>query len=82
MTRSHALISAATVAVTLAFTASPVWGEVPNPTVTGPIPENAAPGDPSHDYTFFTSEIVDDFGYVEEEFFIEGTANRYDTPPL
>jgi len=56
--------------------------QVPNPTVTGPIPETAQPGDPSRDHTFFASEIVDEFGYVEEEFFIEGTANAYLTPPL
>ena len=55
---------------------------VPNPTVIGPIPENAPPGDLSRDHTFFASEIVDDFGYMEEEFFIEGTANAYLTPPL
>jgi hypothetical protein len=82
MKRFQAFVSVATVAVALAFTAAPVFGQVPNPTVTGPILENAPPGDPSHDYTFFTSEIVDAFGYVEEEFFIEGTANVYDTPPL
>lgn len=58
------------------------WAGVPNPTVIGPIPQNAPPGDPSHDYTFFTSEEVGDFGYVEEEFFLEGTANVYDTPAL
>jgi hypothetical protein len=81
MTRFHVLGSAATVAIALAFTTSPVWA-VPNPTVTGPIPQNAPPGDPSHDYIFFTSENVNDFGYVEEEFFIEGTANVYDTPEL
>ena len=83
MTRSHALAtSAAIAAAALAVTATPVSAVVPNPTVTGPIPENAPPGDPSHDYTFFASEIVDAFGYVEEEFFIEGTANVYDTPTL
>lgn len=82
MIGSQARVSAAALAVALAFTATPVLGQVPNPTVTGPIPQNAPPGDPSHDYTFFTSEIVDAFGYVEEEFFLEGTANVYDTPPL
>jgi hypothetical protein len=56
--------------------------DVPNPTLTGPIPQNAPPGDPSHDYIFFADESVGDFGYVEEEFFIEGTANTYATPPL
>jgi hypothetical protein len=82
MIGSHARVSAVAIAVALAFSATPVSGQVPNPAVTGPIPQNAPPGDPSHDYTFFTSEIVDDFDYVEEEFFIEGTANVYDTPPL
>jgi hypothetical protein len=54
---------------------------VPNPVVTGPVPVNAAPGDPSHDYVFFTPEIdLAEYGYVEEEFFIEGQANRYNTP--
>ena len=54
---------------------------VPNPTVSGPIAQNAAPGDPSHDYTFLTpAEDLSDYGYAQEEFFIEGTANRYDTP--
>jgi len=82
MTRFHVRVLAAVVAVALSFTATTVLGQVPNPTVTGPIPENAPPGDPSHDYTFFSSEIVEAFDYVEEEFFIEGTANVYDTPPL
>jgi hypothetical protein len=55
---------------------------VPSPTVTGPIPVNAPPGDPSHDYVYFTPEFeLADYGYVEEEFFIEGTASRYQTTP-
>jgi len=82
MSRSHARIAATALAVVLAFTAAPAFAQVPNPTVTGPIPQNAPPGDASHDYTFFTSEQVGAFGYIEEEFFIEGTANVYDTPPL
>lgn len=76
----------ATIAVAV-LTVSPALASgsgsnVPNPTVTGPIPENAPPGDPSHDYIFFTSDLVDQYGYVEEEYFIEGTANAYDTPAL
>ncbi len=54
---------------------------MPAPTVTGPIKATVAPGDPSHDYIYSAS--VDDlakYGYVEEEFFLEGTANRYTTP--
>lgn len=56
---------------------------VPNPTVIGPVPATVPPGDPSHNYPFF-STIVDlaSYGYVEEEFFFEGTANRYSTPDL
>jgi hypothetical protein len=60
-----------------------VTAEVPNPTVIGPIPVNAPPGDPYHDYTFFTPiEDLSSYGYVQEEFFIEGTACRYNTPSL
>src|SRR5262245_11549952 len=60
-------------------------GAVPNPTVTGPIPANAAPGDPSHDYPFFSfapqlADLKGPHHYVEEEFFFEGTANRYTIP--
>ena len=51
---------------------------VPNPIVTGPIPVLVAPGDPSHAYPFFSTTVdLARFGYVEEEFFFEGTANRY-----
>lgn len=54
---------------------------VPNPTVTGPIPANAAPGDPSRDYPWMsTMHNLAAMGYVEEEFFFSGTANRYNTP--
>ena len=55
---------------------------VPVPTVTGPIVATVPLGDPSHDYPY--SATVDDlkkYGYVEEEFFFAGTANRYTTPP-
>lgn len=56
-------------------------GAVPDPVVTGPIPSTATPGDPSHDYTFFASNLdLASQGYVEEEYFISGTANRYNTP--
>jgi hypothetical protein len=55
--------------------------QVPSPIVTGPIPASVPLGDPSHDYPFFaTNHDLAQWGYVEEEFFIEGTANRYTTP--
>ena len=55
--------------------------QVPNPTVTGPIAQPVSPGDPSHNYIFFSSNHdLAGHGYVEEEFFISGTATRYATP--
>jgi hypothetical protein len=60
---------------------APPAAAIPNPTVTGPIPATAPPGDPSRNYPFFaTNHDLARWGYVEEEFFIEGTANRYTTP--
>ena len=62
--------------------AAPVAADVPVPTLTGPIP-SVAPGDPSHDYPFFTPvENLADFKYQEEEYFVTGTASRYTTPAL
>jgi hypothetical protein len=52
-----------------------------DPSVTGPVAAKAAPGDPSHDYPFFAAlEDLKARGYVEQEFFVSGTANRYETP--
>jgi hypothetical protein len=52
-----------------------------NPVVTGPVAAKAAPGDPGHGYPFYAA--LGDLkarGYVEQEFFVSGTANRYETP--
>jgi hypothetical protein len=55
---------------------------VPNPTVTGPVAPLAAPGDPSHNYTFFSTNVdLASKGYVEQEFFFNGMANTYDINP-
>lgn len=56
---------------------------VPAPAVTGPVKTPVAIGDPSHDYPY--SSTIDDlatYSYVEEEYFTEGTANRYTTPAM
>ncbi len=38
-------------------------------------------GDPSHEYPFYATTVdLKTAGYIEQEFFIEGTANRYTTP--
>lgn len=75
-------------ALTIAFAAlaalalvNSASGAVPNPVVTGPIAALGLPADPSHNYPFFsTTANLTKFGYVEEEFFFEGTANRYNLP--
>src|SRR4051812_48064405 len=51
------------------------------PLITGPVASPGIPGAPAHNYTFFaTNHDLASHGYVEEEFFIEGTASRYTTP--
>ena len=56
---------------------------VPSPKVTKPAWTSDRIGDVSKNYPFY-SPTVDfaDYGYIQEEFFIEGTANRYNTPSL
>lgn len=59
---------------------APALAAVPSPLVTGPIASTGTPGDTSHDYIFFaTTHDLPTQGYVEQEYFIEGTANRYTT---
>jgi len=81
---AHGVVYALAIAVALAVGAGgrPVHGagEVPTPTVIGPVAAVAL-GDASHDYPFYASVVdLKSRGYVEEEFFIEGTASRYNTP--
>ncbi|HET9220424.1 MAG TPA: alpha/beta hydrolase domain-containing protein [Terriglobia bacterium] len=68
-----------TVASTLIALVSTTMPAATNaPKVTGPIPASAAPGDPSHNYPYFTtSHLVAKHGYVEEEFYLEGLAVEY-----
>lgn len=48
------------------------------PQVIGPILATAAPGDPSHDYVFYSTPMdLAKVGYEEQEFFIRGVATRY-----
>lgn len=52
---------------------------VNNPTVTGPIPVPVPLGDPSHNYPQLATQAdLAGNGYVEEEYFFEGTADEYD----
>jgi hypothetical protein len=69
---------AAAGALCLALLTTAAGAVVPDPVVSGPIPSTATPGDPSHDYIFFASPLdLASQGYVEEEYFLSGTANRY-----
>ncbi|MBO0835821.1 MAG: hypothetical protein J2P28_09910 [Actinobacteria bacterium] len=62
---------------------APAIADVTNPIVTGPIAAKAPPGDPSHDYPQLATQVdIASQGYVEEEYFFEGTATRYSTPTL
>ncbi|GIH14370.1 alpha/beta hydrolase domain-containing protein [Rugosimonospora africana] len=50
--------------------------------ISGPIPSKARPGDPSHDYVFYSTPYdLNRAGYEEQEFFITGTATRYPSNP-
>ena len=61
--------------------ASAQTAAVANPKVTGPIPMHGALGDKAHDYPWFTTQHnLAAVGYVEEEYFYEGTASQFDTP--
>ena len=81
---SRVLVAAAVVAGLVIGLASRLGAaSVATPTVTGPVKAPVPIGDPSHDYPY--SSTIDDlakYSYVEEEFFVEGTANRYSTPAM
>jgi hypothetical protein len=65
-------------ALALLATAAAAQAAVPTPVVTGPVAATAPAGDPSRNYPFLATILFPaDGGYVEEEFFVEGTANRY-----
>jgi hypothetical protein len=74
------VLSAAAVAALLSIVG--VRAAVPTPVVTGPLPATT-PGDAGRDYPFFASVVdLKANGWTEEEFLIEGTANRYETPAM
>ena len=84
MTKNHTQSIARWIALSalIALLTPAVSGaETPNPAVSGPVKATGLPGVAAHDYPFFASNHdLASHGYVEEEFFIEGTANRYNTP--
>src|SRR2546425_7370026 len=81
--RARVFAVACLIVLGIAGAAGTAAAAVPSPTVTGPIPANVAPGDPSHDYPQVATPLdLASLGYVEEEYFFSGTANVYNTPPL
>jgi hypothetical protein len=53
---------------------------VASPTVT-PVPSPDTPGAATHNYPWMTTQhVLKDVGYVEEEYFYEGKASRFNTP--
>jgi hypothetical protein len=77
--RLSRLAATALAVVSLGFVPA-TFAEVPNPKVSGPVPARVQPGDRSHDYPWMaTIHPIAQAGYVEEEFFYEGTARSYNT---
>lgn len=78
------IVSACLIATAVAIGARQLGAaSVTTPIVTGPVKTPVAIGDPSRNYPY--SSTIDDlakYAYVEEEYFVEGTANRYTTPAL
>ena len=69
------------VAVGLAAFALVVGAVVPTPTVTGPLAGDVPGTAPGHNYPFFATHIVmSDYGYVEQEFYMDGTATNFGNP--
>lgn len=61
---------------------SQVMAQVPDATITGPIAADEAGSGTLN--TIYSASAIDleEAGYVEEEYFIEGRANRYSSPEL
>jgi hypothetical protein len=71
--------AAASAALPPSVTTSPGAGPA---SITGPIPSTAKPGDPSRDYIFYATPFnLKQAGYEEEEYFVSGTATRYNSNP-
>jgi len=73
-------ITLVTVLVAALGSAAGALSSVPVPAVT--LMPAARPGSAAHDYPFFATDIVlSNYGYVEEEFSVDGVANTYQPAP-
>jgi len=63
----------------LGLAACPAMAAVPVPQISGPVAAPDVPGSPGHNYIYFASNHdLAEHGYVEEEFFVRGTAHAYE----
>ena len=77
-TRRARVLACLATLLAVALIAPEARAAVPAPEVVGPIPATAPPGDPSRDYPFFASDDgLERDGYVEREYFLDGTATAY-----
>lgn len=66
----------------LLLLSAPLMAQVPAATISGPIPADE-PGSGTLNTVYSATAIeLASAGYTEEEYFIEGTANRYSSPEL
>jgi hypothetical protein len=80
LTASATVAPALAVALAAAPSVADAATPIPIPTVAGPV-ASAMPGDPSRNYTFLATPLdLAARGYVEEEYFISGSACRYAIP--
>jgi hypothetical protein len=72
------LLAAAAVATALVVARGAAATATSVPEVSGPIASTAPPGDPSHDYVFYSTPMdLAKVGYEEQEYFVRGVANRF-----
>jgi hypothetical protein len=79
---AHARTIASTAGLLLAawLASASALAVVPTPTVSGPIPATVTPGNALRDYPWLTTmHNLGAVGFVEEEFFYQGTARRFTT---
>ncbi len=56
---------------------NPIMADVPDATIIGPIAADDPGADTLNSIYSASAIALEEYGYVEEEYFIEGTANRY-----
>ncbi|PCJ26380.1 MAG: hypothetical protein COA96_05085 [SAR86 cluster bacterium] len=80
--QTNLVLKSSAIALAMVFASLSSWAEVPNATITGPIAaDEASSGSLNMIYNATGIELAAN-GYIEEEYFIEGRANRYSSSEL